>query len=46
VPELQAAQLAEAAAPAAVSLVQACGDDNESSREWAVAALERMLATS
>ena len=30
----------EAAAPAAVPLVQACGDGDESIREWAVAALE------
>jgi len=36
----QLSRAGEAAAPAAVSLVQACGDDNESIREWAVAALE------
>lgn len=36
----QLSRTGEAAAPAAVSLVQACGDDNESIREWAVAALE------
>jgi HEAT repeat protein len=36
------AQMATAAAPAAVSLVEACRDDDERVREWAVAALEDM----
>ena len=36
------AQAAEAAAPAALPLVRACGDDDERVREWAVAALEGM----
>lgn len=36
------AQLGEAARPAAVSLVRAVADDDESLREWAAAALEGM----
>lgn len=34
------AQAAEAAAPATLPLVRACGDDDERVREWAVSALE------
>lgn len=36
------AQAAEAAAPATLPLVRACGDADERVREWAVAALEGM----
>jgi HEAT repeat protein len=36
----QLCRLGELARPAAVALVEACGDPNESVREWATAALE------
>ena len=36
--------MAEEAAPAAVDLVGACGDDDEQVREWVVAALEGLGA--
>jgi HEAT repeat protein len=36
------AHLGEAAQPAAVQLVTACGDETEEVREWAVAALEEL----
>jgi HEAT repeat protein len=32
------------ARPAAITLVQACGDESEEVREWAVAALEELAA--
>ncbi len=38
------ARLGSGAAPAAISLVKACGDDDEQVRDWAVAALEELAA--